>query len=176
MGCGLCCRFQRNVLDLSVQWRFANLPNNAKLEMVPASRSREGPKNTVGAAPALLGGCGLRGAQVAGCIPPPAACSGSGRATFYFGGWNETWFLVLRLLLGFTVLRACPRPDVLVLTLRVPSSGSLLEWEGPTSSVWVLGPDFHRAPVRLRDGSQPLWVPLPGPRCSASTRRGRAGP
>lgn len=72
MGCGLCCRFQRNVLDLSVQWRFANLPNNAKLEMVPASRSREGPKNTVGAAPALLGGCGLRGAQVAGCIPPPS--------------------------------------------------------------------------------------------------------
>ncbi|XP_022379247.1 tether containing UBX domain for GLUT4 isoform X3 [Enhydra lutris kenyoni] len=29
------------------EWRFANLPNNAKLEMVPISRSREGPKNTV---------------------------------------------------------------------------------------------------------------------------------
>lgn len=42
------CRFQRNVLDLSLQWRFANLPNNAKLEMVPVSRSREGPENTVG--------------------------------------------------------------------------------------------------------------------------------
>ncbi|NXS60444.1 ASPC1 protein, partial [Brachypteracias leptosomus] len=27
--------FQRNVLDLSLQWRFARLPNNAKLEMVP---------------------------------------------------------------------------------------------------------------------------------------------
>ncbi|XP_078011998.1 tether containing UBX domain for GLUT4 isoform X6 [Phascolarctos cinereus] len=40
-------KFQRNVLDLSLQWRFANLPNNAKLEMVPASRSREGPENTV---------------------------------------------------------------------------------------------------------------------------------
>uniref|UniRef100_A0A2K6GDL8 Tether containing UBX domain for GLUT4 n=1 Tax=Propithecus coquereli TaxID=379532 RepID=A0A2K6GDL8_PROCO len=40
-------KFQRNVLDLSLQWRFANLPNNAKLEMVPASRSREGPKNMV---------------------------------------------------------------------------------------------------------------------------------
>uniref|UniRef100_A0A8C5W413 ASPSCR1 tether for SLC2A4, UBX domain containing n=1 Tax=Microcebus murinus TaxID=30608 RepID=A0A8C5W413_MICMU len=40
-------KFQRNVLDLSVQWRFANLPNNAKLEMVPASRTREGPKNMV---------------------------------------------------------------------------------------------------------------------------------
>ncbi|XP_019517471.1 PREDICTED: tether containing UBX domain for GLUT4 isoform X2 [Hipposideros armiger] len=39
-------KFQRNVLDLSLQWRFANLPNNAKLEMVPASRSREGPQNT----------------------------------------------------------------------------------------------------------------------------------
>lgn len=47
--CGLCCRFQRNVLDLSLQWRFANLPNNAKLEMVPAARSRVGPENTVGA-------------------------------------------------------------------------------------------------------------------------------
>nr|KAF6415005.1 ASPSCR1 tether for SLC2A4, UBX domain containing [Molossus molossus] len=40
-------KFQRSVLDLSLQWRFANLPNNAKLEMVPASRSRVGPENTV---------------------------------------------------------------------------------------------------------------------------------
>ncbi|XP_072501480.1 tether containing UBX domain for GLUT4 isoform X2 [Notamacropus eugenii] len=40
-------KFQRNVLDLSLQWRFANLPNNAKLEMVPVSHSREGPENTV---------------------------------------------------------------------------------------------------------------------------------
>uniref|UniRef100_A0A8C3YPU9 ASPSCR1 tether for SLC2A4, UBX domain containing n=1 Tax=Catagonus wagneri TaxID=51154 RepID=A0A8C3YPU9_9CETA len=40
-------KFQRNVLDLSLQWRFANLPNNAKLEVVPASRSREGPEAAV---------------------------------------------------------------------------------------------------------------------------------
>ncbi|XP_077022364.1 tether containing UBX domain for GLUT4 isoform X2 [Tamandua tetradactyla] len=40
-------KFQRNVLDLSLQWRFANLPKNAKLEMVPASRAREGPENRV---------------------------------------------------------------------------------------------------------------------------------
>ncbi|XP_006987725.1 tether containing UBX domain for GLUT4 isoform X1 [Peromyscus maniculatus bairdii] len=40
-------KFQRTVLDLSLQWRFANLPNNAKLEMVPASRSREGPENVI---------------------------------------------------------------------------------------------------------------------------------
>ncbi|KAM6164689.1 tether containing UBX domain for GLUT4 [Rhynchocyon petersi] len=40
-------KFQRTVLDLSMQWRFANLPNNAKLEMVPASRSREGLESTV---------------------------------------------------------------------------------------------------------------------------------
>lgn len=40
-------KFQRTVLDLSLQWRFANLPNNAKLEMVPLSRSREGPENMV---------------------------------------------------------------------------------------------------------------------------------
>ncbi|KFP90714.1 Tether containing UBX domain for GLUT4, partial [Apaloderma vittatum] len=38
--------FQRNMLDLSLQWRFARLPNNAKLEMVPVS-SRVGPENTV---------------------------------------------------------------------------------------------------------------------------------
>ncbi|XP_023555081.1 tether containing UBX domain for GLUT4 isoform X2 [Octodon degus] len=40
-------KFQRTVLDLSLQWRFANLPNNAKLEMVPVSRSRERPENMV---------------------------------------------------------------------------------------------------------------------------------
>uniref|UniRef100_I3N9U4 ASPSCR1 tether for SLC2A4, UBX domain containing n=2 Tax=Ictidomys tridecemlineatus TaxID=43179 RepID=I3N9U4_ICTTR len=40
-------KFQRTVLDLSLQWRFANLPNNAKLEMVPVSRSREGPEKMV---------------------------------------------------------------------------------------------------------------------------------
>lgn len=40
-------KFQRSVLDLSLQWRFANLPNNAKLEMVPVSRSREGPEKMV---------------------------------------------------------------------------------------------------------------------------------
>ncbi|NWQ79843.1 ASPC1 protein, partial [Columbina picui] len=39
-------RFQRSVLDLSLQWRFARLPNNAKLEMVPIS-GREGAGNTV---------------------------------------------------------------------------------------------------------------------------------
>uniref|UniRef100_A0A2K5D5D6 TUG ubiquitin-like domain-containing protein n=1 Tax=Aotus nancymaae TaxID=37293 RepID=A0A2K5D5D6_AOTNA len=38
-------QFQRSVLDLSLQWRFANLPNDAKPEMVPASWSREGPEN-----------------------------------------------------------------------------------------------------------------------------------
>ncbi|NWV08416.1 ASPC1 protein, partial [Ptilonorhynchus violaceus] len=39
-------RFQRNVLDLSLQWRFARLPNNAKLEMVPVS-NRAGVGTTV---------------------------------------------------------------------------------------------------------------------------------
>ncbi|NXI90538.1 ASPC1 protein, partial [Psophia crepitans] len=38
--------FQRSVLDLSLQWRFARLPNNAKLEMVPVS-NRVGLGNTV---------------------------------------------------------------------------------------------------------------------------------
>uniref|UniRef100_A0A8C6XS96 RBD domain-containing protein n=1 Tax=Naja naja TaxID=35670 RepID=A0A8C6XS96_NAJNA len=40
-------KFQRTVLDLSLQWRFANLPNNAKLEMVPISRNRVGTENTI---------------------------------------------------------------------------------------------------------------------------------
>lgn len=35
-------KFQRTVLDLSLQWRFANLPNNAKLEMVSCSYQRAG--------------------------------------------------------------------------------------------------------------------------------------
>nr|XP_056713715.1 tether containing UBX domain for GLUT4 [Euleptes europaea] len=35
-------KFQRTVLDLSLQWRFANLPNNARLEMVPISHNRSG--------------------------------------------------------------------------------------------------------------------------------------
>ncbi|NXG25938.1 ASPC1 protein, partial [Grallaria varia] len=39
-------KFQRNVLDLSLQWRFARLPNNAKLEMVPVS-NRAGAGTTV---------------------------------------------------------------------------------------------------------------------------------
>ncbi|XP_043924155.1 tether containing UBX domain for GLUT4 [Protopterus annectens] len=33
-------KFQRTVLDLSQQWRFANLPNNAKLEMVTVTHQR----------------------------------------------------------------------------------------------------------------------------------------
>ncbi|XP_072208239.1 tether containing UBX domain for GLUT4 isoform X1 [Excalfactoria chinensis] len=40
-------KFQRNVLDLTLQWRFARLPNNAKLEMVPVSCNRAGVGNTV---------------------------------------------------------------------------------------------------------------------------------
>uniref|UniRef100_A0A8C3FZZ7 ASPSCR1 tether for SLC2A4, UBX domain containing n=1 Tax=Chrysemys picta bellii TaxID=8478 RepID=A0A8C3FZZ7_CHRPI len=43
----LCSRFQRSVLDLSLQWRFAKLPNNAKLEVVPISRNRVGTENRV---------------------------------------------------------------------------------------------------------------------------------
>nr|XP_051684389.1 tether containing UBX domain for GLUT4 isoform X4 [Oryctolagus cuniculus] len=59
-------KFQRSVLDLSLQWRFANLPNNAKLEMVPVSRSREGPQNTVRIAVQLEDGARLQGAFCSG--------------------------------------------------------------------------------------------------------------
>lgn len=93
LGCGLCCRFQRNVLDLSLQWRFANLPNNAKLEMVPASRSREGPKNTVGTAPALLVDCGLRGHKPQGAAPtqPPALGPAEPLSTLVAGMRLGSW-------------------------------------------------------------------------------------
>ncbi|KAK1162262.1 tether containing UBX domain for GLUT4 isoform X1 [Acipenser oxyrinchus oxyrinchus] len=40
-------KFQRTVMNLSLQWRFANLPNNAKLEMVPSTRQRAGVESTV---------------------------------------------------------------------------------------------------------------------------------
>uniref|UniRef100_A0A8C6TPZ7 ASPSCR1 tether for SLC2A4, UBX domain containing n=1 Tax=Neogobius melanostomus TaxID=47308 RepID=A0A8C6TPZ7_9GOBI len=33
-------KFQRTVLDLTLQWRFANLPKNAKLEMVPSTKKQ----------------------------------------------------------------------------------------------------------------------------------------
>ncbi|KAG7249844.1 hypothetical protein CRUP_032453 [Coryphaenoides rupestris] len=33
-------KFQRTVLDLTLQWRFASLPNNAKLEMVASTRNQ----------------------------------------------------------------------------------------------------------------------------------------
>ncbi|KAG9473592.1 hypothetical protein GDO78_004079 [Eleutherodactylus coqui] len=39
-------KFQRTVVDLSLQWRFANLPNNAKLEMVSRSQQRAGTEST----------------------------------------------------------------------------------------------------------------------------------
>lgn len=68
------------MLDLSLQWRFANLPNNAKLEMVPASRSREGPENTVsapgrgrGADPCRL--CGLLTATLSLGVGPEPPCA-----------------------------------------------------------------------------------------------------
>lgn len=53
-------RFQRNVLDLSVQWRYANLPNHAKLEMVPVSRSRDASESVVRVALQLEDGSRLQ--------------------------------------------------------------------------------------------------------------------
>ncbi|NWH82524.1 ASPC1 protein, partial [Piaya cayana] len=52
-------KFQRSVLDLSLQWRFARLPNNAKLEMVPVSR-KVGIENTVRIALQLNNGSRLQ--------------------------------------------------------------------------------------------------------------------
>lgn len=74
MGLGLFCRFQRNVLDLTLQWRFANLPNNAKLEMVPISRSREGPEN-------MVGGCQGEAGRLAALLFPALS--------FRLFGWQD---------------------------------------------------------------------------------------
>ncbi|TSL68216.1 Myeloid-associated differentiation marker-like protein 2 [Bagarius yarrelli] len=54
-------KFQRNVLDLTLQWRFANLPNNAKLEIVSSSRQRGGADSTVRIALQLEDGSRLQG-------------------------------------------------------------------------------------------------------------------
>ncbi|XP_053094042.1 tether containing UBX domain for GLUT4 isoform X2 [Pangasianodon hypophthalmus] len=59
-------KFQRNVLDLTLQWRFANLPNNAKLEVVPSTRQRGGADSTVRIALQLEEGSRLQGSFSSG--------------------------------------------------------------------------------------------------------------
>ncbi|KAF5905155.1 tether containing UBX domain for GLUT4 [Clarias magur] len=54
-------KFQRNVLDLTLQWRFASLPNNAKLEVVPSTQQRGGADTTVRIALQLEDGSRLQG-------------------------------------------------------------------------------------------------------------------
>uniref|UniRef100_W5LMM2 ASPSCR1 tether for SLC2A4, UBX domain containing n=1 Tax=Astyanax mexicanus TaxID=7994 RepID=W5LMM2_ASTMX len=59
-------KFQRNVLDLTLQWRFASLPNNAKLEVVPSTRQRGGTESTVRIALQLEDGSRLQGSFSSG--------------------------------------------------------------------------------------------------------------
>ncbi|XP_039595307.1 tether containing UBX domain for GLUT4 [Polypterus senegalus] len=59
-------KFQRTVVDLSKQWRFANLPNNAKLEMVPSSQQRVGLDSMVRIALQLEDGSRLQGSFLCG--------------------------------------------------------------------------------------------------------------
>ncbi|XP_056136346.1 tether containing UBX domain for GLUT4 isoform X2 [Lampris incognitus] len=54
-------KFQRNVLDLTVQWRFASLPNNAKLEMVPSTRKQAAADSQVRIALQMEDGSRLQG-------------------------------------------------------------------------------------------------------------------
>ncbi|XP_016400035.1 tether containing UBX domain for GLUT4 [Sinocyclocheilus rhinocerous] len=54
-------KFQRLVLDLSLQWRFASLPNNAKLEMVVCSRPQTGAESAVRIALQMEDGSRLQG-------------------------------------------------------------------------------------------------------------------
>lgn len=41
-------RFQRTTVDLTLPWRFANLPNNAKLEIVTSTRKQAAADSQVG--------------------------------------------------------------------------------------------------------------------------------
>ncbi|KAM6972530.1 tether containing UBX domain for GLUT4 [Aplochiton taeniatus] len=59
-------KFQRSVLDLSLQLRFANLPNNAKLEVVPSTRKHAGADSTVRIALQMEDGSRLQGSFSSG--------------------------------------------------------------------------------------------------------------
>ncbi|XP_028978258.2 tether containing UBX domain for GLUT4 isoform X2 [Esox lucius] len=59
-------KFQRNVLDLSLQWRFASVPNNAKLEMVPSTRKQTGADSSLRIALQLEDGSRLQGSFSSG--------------------------------------------------------------------------------------------------------------
>ncbi|XP_026077742.1 tether containing UBX domain for GLUT4-like [Carassius auratus] len=59
-------KFQRNVLDLSLQWRFASLPNNAKLEMVVCSRPQTGAESALRVALQMEDGSRLQGSFSSG--------------------------------------------------------------------------------------------------------------
>ncbi|KAF3687323.1 Tether containing UBX domain for GLUT4 [Channa argus] len=54
-------RFQRTVVDLTLPWRFANLPNNAKLEMVTSTRKQAVADSQVRIALQLEDGSRLQG-------------------------------------------------------------------------------------------------------------------
>ncbi|XP_058495747.1 tether containing UBX domain for GLUT4 [Solea solea] len=54
-------KFQRTVIDLTVPWRFANLPNNAKLEMVTSTRKQAAADSQVRVALQMEDGSRLQG-------------------------------------------------------------------------------------------------------------------
>nr|XP_019939218.1 PREDICTED: tether containing UBX domain for GLUT4 isoform X1 [Paralichthys olivaceus] len=54
-------KFQRTVIDLTVPWRFANLPNNAKLEMVTSTRKQAAADSQVRIALQMEDGSRLQG-------------------------------------------------------------------------------------------------------------------
>ncbi|XP_056097761.1 tether containing UBX domain for GLUT4 isoform X1 [Rhinichthys klamathensis goyatoka] len=59
-------KFQRNVLDLTLQWRFAGLPNNAKLEVVVCVRQPAGAESAVRIALQMQDGSRLQGSFSSG--------------------------------------------------------------------------------------------------------------
>uniref|UniRef100_A0A8C6NI09 ASPSCR1 tether for SLC2A4, UBX domain containing n=1 Tax=Nothobranchius furzeri TaxID=105023 RepID=A0A8C6NI09_NOTFU len=59
-------KFQRTVLDLTLPWRFAKLPNNAKLEMVMSTKKQVGADNQVRVALQMEDGSRLQGSFSSG--------------------------------------------------------------------------------------------------------------
>ncbi|XP_040892314.1 tether containing UBX domain for GLUT4 isoform X2 [Toxotes jaculatrix] len=59
-------KFQRTVVDLTVPWRFANLPNNAKLEVVKSTRKQAAADSQVRIALQIEDGSRLQGSFSSG--------------------------------------------------------------------------------------------------------------
>lgn len=138
------------MLDLSLQWRFANLPNNAKLEMVPAARSRVGPENTVRIALQLDDGSRLQ----------DTFCSG-----------RTLWELLSHFPQTRRVSGVLAVPPAVVLVWALARDEELLFVSRAQPVLVSSNASFHLAPLARRRAA--LRAPREGPR--VPVRQGRRG-